>query len=337
MFAGPNLNSLSVDLLSSALLNSTPVLNEQTSNAGECCPTDLEIKVFQASISTLSDAFSTIEIANMPSSSHASAVIPLNNLNKPAKAKTQTIAFKSFSGLRSSDQDQPQPSLFTPNGLQSRLASSFPFTVSEAIRARVPSRQVEQAPNRTAYDQQIILNLGSGRSGHGLNAKAGKHGLPSQMIDLRKKEELSALSKLTPSSRLYLIGHYEPGNDYIETSDKGDKVTVDEYVKMLIDYAPELQKGTPERHIKISLVACSGAVDSGEQKSFGFRLSQALDAAGIHATVIARVDEVSRWGGKPEDYKKFVKGRYKADGDKVIFTTISGKTSSLPYFYPKAN
>ncbi|WP_068467033.1 SH2 domain-containing protein [Candidatus Protochlamydia phocaeensis] len=184
------------------------------------------------------------------------------------------------------------------------------------------------------YDQQLILNLGSGRSGAGLNAKANKQHIPSQMIDLRSNEDLSTLSKLTPSSRLYIIGHCSPGLDYIE-SDEGKRVTVDEYVKMLIDHSPELRKGTPQNKVKISIVACYGGVDNGEQKSFGFRLSQALAKAGIHAEVLARTDYVSRWQGNPEDYKKFVGGQYHEEGSKLIFTTENGVTSVTPFVYSK--
>lgn len=184
------------------------------------------------------------------------------------------------------------------------------------------------------YDHQMILNLGSGRSAKGLNFKAQKNNLPSETIDLRQSNTgLSPLSKLTPSSRLYIIGHCGPGKDFIE-SDEKDKVTVDQFVEMLKQHAQKLKNGSPEHKITVSIVACQASVDDkAGNKSFGYRLSEALDKAGIPAEVHARAGIVSRGEDDPKDYKKYVDGKYHEQGSKQIFITENGHTTMTQHVY----
>lgn len=195
----------------------------------------------------------------------------------------------------------------------------------------IEATELQEQENMSKYDQQVILNLGSGKSGEGLNAKARNQGLPSDMIDLRETEyDLSNFSRLTSGSRLYLIGHCKPGRHYI-VSDEGVKVSVDDYVNML-KQVPALKNPIPGQKLKISVVACYAAVD-GENKSFAYQLSQALDKAGIPAEVLARTNIVSRWRGKPEEYQKLVGGKHHAEGSKLVFTTEKGQTTVHPFQY----
>jgi hypothetical protein len=207
--------------------------------------------------------------------------------------------------------------------------------LEKADQEVIEATELQEQENVSKYDRQIILNLGSGKSAEGLNAKARHQGLPSKMIDLREADcDFSDLSRLTSGSRVYLIGHCKPGRNYI-VSDEGVRVTVDDYVNML-KQVTALKNPSLGQKIKISVVACYAAVDGEHHKSFAYQLSQALDKAGIPAEVLARTDIVSRWRGKPEEYKKFVGGKHHAEGSKLVFTTENGQTTVHPFQYSQS-
>jgi hypothetical protein len=188
----------------------------------------------------------------------------------------------------------------------------------------------------TKYDQQVILSLGRGGTALGLNAKAAKAGIPSESIDLRDSQSpLEAISKLTPRSRLYIAGHCNKGLNSI-TSDEKVRKTFQDYVDLLIKHAPHLISNTSEDKIKVSVIACFGAVDNGNDKSFGYQLSQALDTAKIRAEVLARTEVMSRWldDNHPELYQKLVGNKHHENGSKISFVTEKGVTTETPVDYP---
>jgi len=190
----------------------------------------------------------------------------------------------------------------------------------------------------TEYDEQIILNLGSGKSAIGLTEKrSAKKGKSSDTIDLREQRSESdflAMKKLTSQSRLYLVGHGAPNGNTLSSdslpSNNNSRVawSYTQFADLIAQHAPQL-KGQSEA-ITISLVACHGGV--GGLDSFGAKLSKDLDRRGIHAKIHARMGSVSRHDGK-SPYKKTVDGEYHKDGSKVVIETVNGNTTVEPHLY----
>ena len=129
------------------------------------------------------------------------------------------------------------------------------------------------------------------------------------LIDFRNpSSSVSDLSKLTHSSRLYLIGHCLPGmntifSDEVPASD-GKSVyperhlSVNEIVNMLVENAPHLKNPSPSgQKLTISLIACHGGVNKTDGShitpSFAEQLVKALADKGIQVNVLARTDFTS--------------------------------------------
>lgn len=181
------------------------------------------------------------------------------------------------------------------------------------------------------YDHQIVLTLGTGKTAKGLKEKAAGKNLVSESIDLREKDyekELPLLKKLTPKSRLYLVGHCNAKLDTI-SSDEKVSLTYNDYADMLEKHAPQLINA--DGKIKISLIACYAGV--GGEKSFAGKLSKALDQKKIPHIIYARTGEVSRH--KKGKYKKLVDGKHQQPGSKLIFQTEEGITNITPFIYKK--
>jgi hypothetical protein len=192
---------------------------------------------------------------------------------------------------------------------------------------------VEQAEIREPlpigkYDHQIILNLGKGSTAEQLTAKATKAHLSSETIDPHYSDsDLLNLSQLAPSSRLYIVGHCDKGRSYLTSDGKPQKrMKVKQFVEMLVKQAPQLMKQTsPERRIKISLIAClAGSNGPREKKSFGFQLCQALAEAGIYAEVVARTESVGVAVNDADPGRK--RGAHGFKADKLSFISEGGKT-----------
>jgi hypothetical protein len=208
----------------------------------------------------------------------------------------------------------------------------LPEPILDQEQARIEAAMVREQKDVSKYDRQLVLNLGSGNSARGIQAKEEKkHRLTTDIIDLRKvgleKDlDLSDLKNVTYSSRIYIIGHCAPGSPFI-SSDEGIVLDVNYYVDLLKKQATQLQKKDPNKKLTISCVACFAGVGISDMRlSFAEELSKALDKAGIPAVVLAPTASIKRWRGVPEDYKKIIGGKHHAPGSKVRVVTKKGAT-----------
>lgn len=154
-------------------------------------------------------------------------------------------------------------------------------------------KEKKESALKPKYDRQLVLNLGTGNTGRGLNEKALKKGSAgvAKMCDLRT-EKLKK-EKLTPFSRVYIIGHCNKGLSHIESDDK-KIVTVKQFAKMIARAMGSPNGTTSEQRLKINLVACEAANRNEKYDSFAHQLSLALANKSIHADVIARNESVVR-------------------------------------------
>lgn len=150
------------------------------------------------------------------------------------------------------------------------------------------------------YDHQVVLNLGSGNTAACLQHKSKTQ---CEVTDLRQSPDLSSLSNLTHSSRLYVVGHSNAGADLVESDEvpgwfSTTKYTLsaDKLADELASHNPKLKESpdTGKQMLTISLVACRTASDSVGQKSFAAKLSMALAKKGISAVVLARTGAIPR-------------------------------------------
>jgi|GEM_PF-2086046 len=168
------------------------------------------------------------------------------------------------------------------------------------------------------YDQ-YVLDLGSGNTVDGLKKDAIIKDLSTKIINLNNLNEFDiekiSFVNLTSLSRLYIVGHCEPGSDYIQ-SDNAEKLTAKDFAKML---ALKLDKSSSSKQrIKIGLVASNAAVDKGEEKSFAYKLSEALAEKGIDAEVVFETHTVS--SGNDTKYFSF-DNEYHMNGSEKSFKT----------------
>lgn len=209
------------------------------------------------------------------------------------------------------------------------------------------------------YDKQVILALTTTNRLEWISERAEKSGLTNTVINLVPfmegavgddptpkllktdklyKDELiseeakTALASLTPKSRLYISAHGQAGLQLVGDDSSTRILTVSALVFMLKKYAPQLKNS--DGKIKISLDICNAGKNSGEKKSFGFALSQALDKEGISADVYARTGFV-RFAKLVSDFdhkKEVLKEKWHifpshhAQGSKLSFVTTNGNT-----------
>lgn len=117
--------------------------------------------------------------------------------------------------------------------------------------------------NPSKYDQQFIIDSGSGRSAEGLMVKANSNGLPTQSVSFAKNGGNIAdnLKGITFNSRVYIIGHCSPGSSEI-VSDNNVRITVKDYAKGIAEALTQSKaeyKGAP---LTVSVMACNGGSSS---------------------------------------------------------------------------
>jgi len=195
--------------------------------------------------------------------------------------------------------------------------------LQEAIKTVLKSQN-----HHPKYDRQLILSLGSGNTAQGLTWKAEQVGLPCQTIDLAMSRTpldsyflTHELCQLTHNSRLYIIGHCNPGKKHIH-SDYAHELNIDEIVQMFEKHAAHLKNPYPRRRLTISIVACHSALD-GQEESFAKTLSKRLHAAGFPVEVLGRISTMMRAKhGSSLNFRKLTSGHiHHAPNSKVSFYT----------------
>ncbi len=212
-------------------------------------------------------------------------------------------------------------------------------------------QSIQQTEPDAKYDYQVIIDLGSGKTSAALKRKYNKSNFETVIIDakqLSNNSEVSlvhneSLEKLTHRSRLYIIGHCTAGDDTISSTEEKRNLGIPAIVNALKNIPCFQTRPETQPFLKISLVCCKGGLDKIDRvsykvlkKSYGEKLSKALDEAGIDADIRAFTTGVQRFQPQNPDeiYTKKPIGflQSKQPNTKVSIKTFDGVTWINPLY-----
>ena len=127
------------------------------------------------------------------------------------------------------------------------------------------------------------------------------------------ERELSKLSSITQTSRIYITGRTLPAGDSLRADD-GKSISDRELTEIISRFSPRL--GIGSQPVKITLLVDSGA--AGGTESFGAKLSHELWHRRIFHQLFARSGAISV-GGDMERTAFLVDGQYKGENSKYLF------------------
>lgn len=193
------------------------------------------------------------------------------------------------------------------------------------------------------YLQQIIINLQSpsdsilckldsltpetfatvklpatGATSRSLYLEAKKTIFSPELIDIKKDGSVKINTKVISNTRIYIIGHGKPGCDKL-TGDNDTELSYTELKNMISKCLTNSDKNIK---LRISLIACFGGVSKDKEKSFAYKLYDALqqyiekECPNITLEIVARMGSVAR---RSEIYDhRTVNGKKEINKDMVM-------------------
>ncbi|WP_171382456.1 hypothetical protein [Vibrio europaeus] len=149
----------------------------------------------------------------------------------------------------------------TPPPLPPRSATPPPLPPRSATPPPAGGDSTNNASRK--YDQQFILDSGSGKSAEGIALKAKSSALKTQSVSL-KSNVISIpdnLKGITFNSRVYIVGHCSPGSSSI-VSDKGVRITAQDYAKGIAEAITRSKSEYKGKPLVVSVMACNGGSSS---------------------------------------------------------------------------
>jgi|GEM_PF-4006286 hypothetical protein len=160
---------------------------------------------------------------------------------------------------KSAESDTPPP--LPPRKHQQETAPPRP--PRSEVAPSLPPRGERVSNNSRKYDQQFILDSGSGKSAEGLSLKAESNGLRSQSVSFKSGvgNIADSLKGITFNSRVYIVGHCSPGSSSI-VSDAGVKVSAQDYAKGIAEAVKQSKAEHHGKPLTVSVMACNGGSSS---------------------------------------------------------------------------